>query len=44
MNNCEKAGKFVEAEMAKQKVAQLRQVEKEKLLDQTKKLHMEQVN
>jgi hypothetical protein len=42
-DNCEKSGKFVEAEMSKQRVAQLKKVEQEKLLSETKRTHEEQV-
>jgi hypothetical protein len=42
-NTCEKEGKFVEAELAKQKVVQFKKVEYDKLLNETKRLHQEQV-
>jgi hypothetical protein len=41
---CEKSGKFVEAELAKQRVAQFKKIEEDKMLIKTKKLHEEQVN
>jgi hypothetical protein len=31
-NSCEKAGKFVEAEIAKQKIIQLKKIEEEKVV------------
>lgn len=40
---CEKNKKFVDAEIAKQKVAQLKQVEKEKILSDTKFRHQEEI-
>jgi hypothetical protein len=43
MDKCEKSGKFVEAELAKQRVAQFKKVEQEKLLKETKRIHDEQV-
>lgn len=41
---CEKSRKFVDAEIAKQKVAQLKQVEKEKVLSDMKLQHEEEIN
>jgi hypothetical protein len=41
MDKCEKSGKFVEAELAKQKVIQLKKVEEEKILQETKLNHEE---
>ena len=41
-DKCEKNGKFVEAEMAKQRVAQFKKLEEEKLLNETKRTHEEQ--
>jgi len=43
-NKCEKAARFVEAEMAKQRVAQLRKIEKEKVILERKNDHEEDVN
>ena len=42
-DKCEKSGRFVEAEMAKQRVAQFKKLEEEKLLNETKRTHEEQV-
>jgi hypothetical protein len=42
-DKCEKSGKFVEAEMAKQRVTQFKKIEEEKLLSDTKRTHEEQV-
>lgn len=36
--------KFVEAEIAKQRVAQLRKIEKEKVIQERKKEHEDSVN
>ena len=41
-DKCEKQGKFVEAEMAKQKAAQFKKMEEEKLLNEAKARHAEQ--
>lgn len=41
---CEKEKKFVDAEIAKQKVAQLKQVEKEKILNDLKFNHEDELN
>lgn len=40
---CEKTGKFIEAELAMNRVVQLKKVEEEKLLIETKRTHEEQV-
>lgn len=42
-NKCEKGAKFVEAEMAKQRVTQLQKIEKEKVIFDKKKTHEEEV-
>lgn len=42
-DKCEKSGKFVEAEMAKQRVAQFKKIEEDKLLNETKRNHEDQV-
>jgi hypothetical protein len=42
-DSCEKLGKFVEAEIAKQKVIQFKQLEKDKLIMDTKRQYEEQV-
>ena len=42
-DKCEKSGRFVEAELAKNKVTQFKKVENEKLLNETKRTHEEQV-
>lgn len=41
--NCEKSKKFVDAEIAKQKITQLKQVEKEKILSDMKFRHNEEL-
>ncbi len=41
---CEQAGRFVEAEMARQKVIQFKKLEEEKKILELKKLHAEQKN
>ncbi len=41
MDKCEKSGKFVEAELAKQKVIQLKKALEEKILEETKQGHEE---
>jgi hypothetical protein len=37
--NCEKDGKFVEAELTKQKILQLKKVEADKVMNEIKKRH-----
>jgi len=41
--NCEKSGRFVEADIAKKKVEELKKIEEEKQLMEVKKIHEEQV-
>lgn len=43
MEECVKKGKFVEAELAKQRVKHFKKVEQEKLINETKRTHDEQV-
>lgn len=43
MDKCEKSGKFVEAELAKQKVIQLKKVEEEKVVLEAKVRHEEYI-
>ena len=42
MNKCEKEGKFVEAEIAKQRIEQLKTVEDKQMYDEVKKRHAEE--
>jgi hypothetical protein len=44
MDKCEKSGKFVEAELSKQKIIQLKKVEEEKVLQESKMNHEEYLN
>lgn len=40
-DSCEKSGRFVEAELAKQRIIQFKKTEEEKLLNETKRRHQE---